>query len=147
MFQVYNFSHNNYNSRNSLLCGWKWAGVCIYQMRIMDLFTALNIHNIANFYDDIIHRIYNISLDLNGFNVLYFFLHRTNGFRPLLDNNAPRATPPIFLPTHLASLGSQFHPPLFPHLKGKLIHVWYLCCRKSFLILFSLYEKSTRPNT
>lgn len=30
-----------------------------------------------------------------------------------------RSNPPIFLPPHLASLGSQFHPPLFPHLKGK----------------------------
>lgn len=48
---------------------------------------------------------------------------RTNGFRPLLDNNAPRATPPIFLPSHLASLGTQFHPPLFPHLKGKEVRV------------------------
>ncbi|XP_031619284.1 cone-rod homeobox protein [Contarinia nasturtii] len=46
------------------------------------------------------------------------FADTTNGFRPLLDNNAPRATPPLFLPTHLASLGSQFHPPLFSHLKG-----------------------------
>ncbi|XP_055295798.1 paired mesoderm homeobox protein 2A [Sitodiplosis mosellana] len=46
------------------------------------------------------------------------FAETTNGFRPLLDNNAPRATPPLFLPTHLASLGTQFHPPLFPHLKG-----------------------------
>lgn len=47
-------------------------------------------------------------------------IHRTNGFRPMLDNSATRGTPPIFLPTHLASLGSQFHPPLFPHLKGNL---------------------------
>lgn len=53
------------------------------------------------------------------FYTLFHLFHRTNGFRPLLDNNAPRATPPIFLPSHLASLGTQFHPPLFPHLKGK----------------------------
>lgn len=38
----------------------------------------------------------------------------------MLDNSATRGTPPIFLPTHLATLGSQFHPPLFPHLKGNL---------------------------
>lgn len=37
----------------------------------------------------------------------------------MLDSNASRSNPPLFLPPHLASLGSQFHPPLFPHLKGK----------------------------
>uniref|UniRef100_A0A1B0D0S9 Uncharacterized protein n=1 Tax=Phlebotomus papatasi TaxID=29031 RepID=A0A1B0D0S9_PHLPP len=40
------------------------------------------------------------------------------GFRPVLDNGTPRATPPIFLPPHLASLSSQFAPPLFPALKA-----------------------------
>lgn len=46
------------------------------------------------------------------------FSESNGGFRPLLDNGTPRATPPLFLPPHLASLSSQFHPPLFPHLKA-----------------------------
>uniref|UniRef100_A0A182F5Q4 Uncharacterized protein n=1 Tax=Anopheles albimanus TaxID=7167 RepID=A0A182F5Q4_ANOAL len=41
------------------------------------------------------------------------------GFRPVLDNGQPRTTPPLFLPPHLASLSSQFTPPLFPSLKGQ----------------------------
>uniref|UniRef100_A0A182J7R1 Uncharacterized protein n=1 Tax=Anopheles atroparvus TaxID=41427 RepID=A0A182J7R1_ANOAO len=40
------------------------------------------------------------------------------GFRPVLDNGQPRTTPPLFLPPHLASLSSQFTPPLFPSLKA-----------------------------
>jgi hypothetical protein len=32
-----------------------------------------------------------------------------------LDNGQP----PLFLPPHLAGLGSQFTPPLFSNLKGK----------------------------
>ncbi|GLV39481.1 Dorsal root ganglia homeobox [Carabus blaptoides fortunei] len=42
------------------------------------------------------------------------------GFRPVLEaGNAPRNTPPLFFPPHLAShLSSQFSPPLFPGLKA-----------------------------
>ncbi|XP_037047017.1 homeobox protein ceh-37 isoform X2 [Bradysia coprophila] len=46
------------------------------------------------------------------------FNESNNGFRPILDNGSGRVTQSLFLPPHLASLGSQFHPPLFPHLKG-----------------------------
>lgn len=50
-----------------------------------------------------------------------FFLFNSfsnGGFRPVLDNGTARGTPPLFLPPHLASLSSQFSPPLFPGLKG-----------------------------
>ncbi|KAJ6646391.1 Dorsal root ganglia homeobox protein [Pseudolycoriella hygida] len=46
------------------------------------------------------------------------FNESANGFRPILDNSSGRVTQSLFLPPHLASLSSQFHPPLFPHLKA-----------------------------
>ncbi|XP_061515478.1 diencephalon/mesencephalon homeobox protein 1 [Anopheles gambiae] len=46
------------------------------------------------------------------------FAESNGGFRPVLDNGQPRTTPPLFLPPHLASLSSQFNPPLFPSLKA-----------------------------
>ncbi|XP_049534375.1 diencephalon/mesencephalon homeobox protein 1 [Anopheles darlingi] len=46
------------------------------------------------------------------------FTESNGGFRPVLDNGQPRTTPPLFLPPHLASLSSQFTPPLFPSLKA-----------------------------
>uniref|UniRef100_A0A4Y0BNY7 Dorsal root ganglia homeobox protein n=1 Tax=Anopheles funestus TaxID=62324 RepID=A0A4Y0BNY7_ANOFN len=46
------------------------------------------------------------------------FAETNGGFRPVLDNGQPRTTPPLFLPPHLASLSSQFTPPLFPSLKA-----------------------------
>lgn len=50
----------------------------------------------------------------------YFHLIIITGFRPVLEaGNAPRNTPPLFFPPHLAShLSSQFSPPLFPALKA-----------------------------
>ncbi|XP_052864305.1 MOB kinase activator-like 2 [Anopheles cruzii] len=50
---------------------------------------------------------------------ILIYVHFNNGgFRPVLDNGQPRTTPPLFLPPHLASLSSQFNPPLFPSLKA-----------------------------
>ncbi|XP_053672291.1 diencephalon/mesencephalon homeobox protein 1 [Anopheles nili] len=46
------------------------------------------------------------------------FNESNGGFRPVLDNGQPKTTPPLFLPPHLASLSSQFTPPLFPSLKA-----------------------------
>ncbi|XP_055710421.1 retinal homeobox protein Rx [Phlebotomus papatasi] len=53
-----------------------------------------------------------------GNSIFTSFSDTNGGFRPVLDNGTPRATPPIFLPPHLASLSSQFAPPLFPALKA-----------------------------
>lgn len=52
--------------------------------------------------------------------MFFFYFYSNGGFRPVLDNGTARGTPPLFLPPHLASLSSQFSPPLFPGLKGKL---------------------------
>ncbi|XP_055684160.1 homeobox protein ceh-37 isoform X2 [Lutzomyia longipalpis] len=53
-----------------------------------------------------------------GNSIFTSFTDTNGGFRPVLDNGTPRATPPLFLPPHLASLSSQFAPPLFPALKA-----------------------------
>lgn len=110
-----NSSQNNFQCavirRNHTVAdSWKMALRCLFSCASVLFFHII-------FF--IIFYINNISLNLNGFDILLHTFYRTNGFRPLLDNNAPRATPPIFLPSHLASLGTQFHPPLFPHLKGR----------------------------
>ncbi|XP_058819119.1 diencephalon/mesencephalon homeobox protein 1 [Topomyia yanbarensis] len=59
------------------------------------------------------------------------FSESNGGFRPVLDNGQPRTTPPLFLPPHLASLGSQFAPPLFPNLKAAFPSLCSCCPVKS----------------
>ncbi|XP_055597889.1 diencephalon/mesencephalon homeobox protein 1-B-like [Uranotaenia lowii] len=59
------------------------------------------------------------------------FSDSNGGFRPVLDNGQPRTTPPLFLPPHLASLGSQFAPPLFPNLKAAFPSLCSCCPVKS----------------
>ncbi|XP_062545865.1 diencephalon/mesencephalon homeobox protein 1 [Armigeres subalbatus] len=59
------------------------------------------------------------------------FSDSNGGFRPVLDNGQPRTTPPLFLPPHLASLGSQFAPPLFPNLKAAFPSLCTCCPAKS----------------
>ncbi|XP_065090864.1 diencephalon/mesencephalon homeobox protein 1 isoform X2 [Ochlerotatus camptorhynchus] len=59
------------------------------------------------------------------------FSESNGGFRPVLDNGQPRTTPPLFLPPHLASLGSQFGPPLFPNLKAAFPGLCSCCPAKS----------------
>ncbi|XP_039431036.1 diencephalon/mesencephalon homeobox protein 1 [Culex pipiens pallens] len=59
------------------------------------------------------------------------FGESNGGFRPVLDNGQPRTTPPLFLPPHLASLGSQFAPPLFPNLKAAFPGLCSCCPVKS----------------
>lgn len=61
-----------------------------------------------------------MSIDLEAINCWIFVNYRlrlfscSGNFRPMLDNGQP----PLFLPPHLASLSSQFTPPLFPGIKG-----------------------------
>ncbi|XP_058061814.1 diencephalon/mesencephalon homeobox protein 1-like [Anopheles bellator] len=59
------------------------------------------------------------------------FTESNGGFRPVLDNGQPRTTPPLFLPPHLASLSSQFNPPLFPSLKAAFPGLCSCCPAKA----------------
>lgn len=102
LFQKSSNKSSKFYTHNQILCG-------------KNIFDATLELNFCTFWI----RNSNFCLILRKSKCTLFLFYSANGFRPLLDNNAPRATPPIFLPTHLASLGSQFHPPLFPHLKGK----------------------------
>lgn len=123
---------------------FKWIKFSFYSAPFWFYFFAMFHEKMAtnnNFQMNFCFNQFNFNLFIPFFLVL---ICRTNGFRPLLDSNTPRATPPIFLPPHLASLSSQFHPPLFSHLKGNYEHftnvnrVQYTMEFPTLLLLFSV---------